>query len=157
VVSVQSLFGFTNTPGQLADGSALVPADLVRQLAGQPGTLFHRLLTDPAGKLLDATELGRFPSRKLTAAIRFRDGVCTNPICHLAAQRCDLDHVVPWPVGPTAAFNLDADCRRDHRAKTHAGFGTAKTGRQTTWTTPTGHRYINEPEPLPVENWPDTG
>jgi hypothetical protein len=157
VVSAQSLFGFTDTPGQLADGSALVPADLVRRLAGQPGTLFHRLLTDPAGNLLDVTEMGRFPSRKLTAAIRYRDGVCTNPICHLAAQRCDLDHVVPWPTGPTAAANLDAACRHDHRGKTHAGYDTTLTGRRTTWTTPTGHQYTNEPDPLPVENWPDTG
>ena len=110
------------------------------------------------GNLLDVAELGRFPSRRLAAAVRFRDGVCTNPICHRAARRCDLDHVVPWPDGPTAAWNLDADCRHDHRGKTHAGFGTAKEGRQTTWTTPTGHRYTNEPDPLPVENWPpDTG
>jgi len=161
VVSVQSLFGFTDTPGQLADRSAPVPAGVIRELAEQPGTLFHRLLTDPAGNLLDVTELGRFPSDRLAAAIRFRDGVCTNPGCHLSAQRCDLDHVVPWPDGPTAGFNLDAKCRRDHRAKTHAGFTTTLTGGQTTWTTPTGHRDVRAPDPLPVEAWapdpPDTG
>ena len=161
VVSVQSLFGFTDTPGQLADRSAPLPAGVIRELAEQPGTLFHRLLTDPAGNLLDVTELGRFPSDRLAAAIRFRDGVCTNPGCHLSAQRCDLDHVVPWPDGPTAGFNLDAKCRRDHRAKTHAGFTTTLTGGQTTWTTPTGHRYVKAPDPLPVEAWPpdphDTG
>jgi len=161
VVSIQSLFGFTDTPGELADGSAHLPADLIRGLAAQPGTLFHRLLTDPAGQLLDVAELGRFPSAKLAAAIRFRDPVCTNPICHTAAARCDLDHVIPWPQGPTAAPNLSPTCRRDHRAKTHAGFGTARTGDQVSWTTPTGHRYTNPADPLPVEPWPpdvaDTG
>jgi len=93
VVSIQSLFGFTDTPGELADGSAHVPASIIRELAGQPGTLFYRLLTDPTGNLLDVTETGRFPSEKLATAVRFRDGVCTNPACHASAGRCDLDHV----------------------------------------------------------------
>ncbi|WP_420123367.1 DUF222 domain-containing protein [Nakamurella sp.] len=157
VVSIQSLFGFSESPGELADRSALVPASLVRELAGHEGTLFYRLLTDPVGNLLDVAELGRFPSRKLTAALRFRDGVCTSPICHLAAQRCDLDHAVPWPQGSTAAGNLGPACRNDHRAKTHGGFGVTMSADGTTWTTPTGHRYRATPDPLPVEEWPDTG
>ena len=64
IISAAALFGFTNTPGQLADRSALIPADTIRDLADQPGTLFHRLLTDDSGNLLDVTELSRFPSRK---------------------------------------------------------------------------------------------
>lgn len=66
-----------------------------------------RPLTDPAGQLLDVAELGRFSSATLAAAIRFRDPVCTNPICHTAAARCDVDHVIPWPQGPTAAPNFE--------------------------------------------------
>jgi len=157
VVSIQSLFGFTETPGELADRSALVPAELIREMAGHQGTLFYRLLTDAGGNLLDVTEMGRFPSRKLTAALRFRDGVCTDPVCHVAAQRCDLDHAVPWPEGHTAAGNLGARCRNDHRAKTHGGFGVTMTADSTTWTTPTGHQYPATTDPLPVEPWPDTG
>lgn len=157
VVSIQSLFGFTDTPGELADRSALVPADLIRELAGHEGTLFYRLLTDPAGNLLDVSEMGRFPSRGLTASLRFRDGGCTNPICHVAAQRCDLDHAVPWPEGPTAATNLGARCRNDHRAKTHGGFAVTMTADATIWTTPTGHRYRATTDPFPVQDWPDTG
>ena len=72
VVSIQSLCGYSNNPGQLIDRSCLVPADTIRDLAAQPGTLFYRLLTDETGNLLDVTEMGRFPSRKLglTAAGR---------------------------------------------------------------------------------------
>jgi len=103
VVSMQSLFGYSNAPGQLADRSALVPADRIRDLAAQPGTLFYRLLTDELGNLLDVTEMGRFPSRKLGAAVRFRGGVCDNPACTVPAARCDLDHMVPVPDGPTTA------------------------------------------------------
>jgi hypothetical protein len=155
VVSAQSLFGYSNTPGQLVDRSSLVPAEVIRELAKQQGTLFYRLLTDAKGNLLDVTEMGRFPSRKLGMAVKFRAGVCQGPTCHVAATRCDLDHLVPVPEGPTAAVNLGPECRGEHRAKTHAGHQAARTGPHTTqWITPTGHLYTAEDPQLPVEEWP---
>ncbi len=156
VVTAASLFGATDTPGELMDRSASVPAGVIRELAHQPGTLFYRLLTDPEGNLLDVTELGRFPSRKLGIAVRFRDGTCTAPSCTVHAAGCDLDHVVPAPQGPTAAVNLKTTCRPDHRAKTYAGHRSARTGPHTSeWTTPTGHRYVTQDQPFLVEDWPD--
>ena len=155
IISAASLFGFTNTPGQLADRSALIPADTIRDLAGKPGTLFHRLVTDTGGNLLQVTELGRFPSKKLALAVTYRDGVCNPDTCHVSATRGDLDHVIPVPEGPTTASNLKARCRKDHRAKTHAGHRTERTGpHTTTWTTPTGHTYTSHDDPLPVEEFP---
>jgi hypothetical protein len=155
VISAASLFGFTNTPGQLADRSALIPADTIRDLAGKPGTLFHRLVTDTGGNLLQVTELGRFPTKKLALAVTYRDGVCNPDTCHVSATRGDLDHVIPVPEGPTTADNLKARCRKDHRAKTHAGHRTERTGpHTTTWTTPTGHTYTSHDDPLPVEEFP---
>ena len=155
VVSAQSLFGYSNTPGQLMDRSSLVPAEVIRELAQQQGTLFYRLLTDEKGNLLDVTEMGRFPSRKLGMAVKYRAGVCQGPTCHVAATRCDLDHLVPVPEGPTAAVNLGPECRGEHRAKTHAGHQAARTGPHTTqWVTPTGHVYTAEDPQLPVEEWP---
>jgi hypothetical protein len=158
VVSIQSLFGFSNTPGQLMDRSALVAADQLRELAQQKGTLFYRLLTDERGQLLDVTEMGRFPSRKLAMSIKFRDATCTGPTCHKAAADCDMDHVIPHPEGATTAINLNDACKPEHRAKTFAGHVAARTGpHTTTWTMPTGHRYTNEDPPLPVEEWPAEG
>jgi len=154
VVSIQSLFGFSDTPGQLMDRSALVAADQIRELAQQKGTLFYRLLTDDKGRLLDVTEMGRFPSKKLAMAIKFRDGMCTGPTCHKAATECDIDHLTPHPEGPTTAKNLNDDCRPEHRAKTFAGHVTARTGpHRTSWTTPTGHTYLKDDPALPVEEW----
>ena len=154
VVSVQSLLGHSETPGQLIDRSGLVPADIVRNLAQQPGTLFYRLLTDEKGNLLDVTEMGRFPSRRLGAAVRFRDATCAGPVCHTSATHSDLDHMQPVPEGPTNADNLTAECRPDHRAKTHAGHQVTRDGPSTTiWTTPTGHSYRNHAPPFPVEKW----
>jgi hypothetical protein len=156
IVTAQSLLGLTDTPGQLLDRSALVPAATIRALAQQPGTLFHRLLTDDSGNLLAVTELGRFPSRKLGLAVRFRDGVCIGPTCHTPATRSDLDHIIPVPGGPTSATNLGSECRTEHRAKTHAGHHVTRMDQNTTeWTTPTGHTYLNRNQPLPVDTWPD--
>ena len=56
VVPLQSLLGVDDTPGELADRSASVPAPLARQIAARPGTLFYRLLTDARGNLLDVTQ-----------------------------------------------------------------------------------------------------
>jgi hypothetical protein len=155
VITAQSLFGFSNTPGQLMDRSTLIAANRVRELAQQPGTLFQRLLTDDNGNLLDVTELGRFPSRKLALAVKFRDGTCTGPTCTTPAIRCDIDHVIPVPDGPTTASNLNDNCRHEHRAKTHAGHQSARTSPHTTeWTTPTGHKYTSTDTPFPTEQWP---
>ena len=137
------------------DRSAPVPANRIRELAHQPGTLFYRLLTDDNGNLLDVTELGRFPSRKLAIAVKFRDGTCTGPTCTTPATRCDIDHLIPVPDGQTTASNLNDKCRHEHRAKTHAGHQTARTGPHTTeWTTPTGHTYPTTDTPFPTEQWP---
>ena len=156
VITAQSLFGHTNTPGQLMDRSAAVGADQIRQLAHHKGTLFYRLITDNTGNLLDVTELGRFPSRKLGLAVKFRDGTCTAPTCTTPATRTDIDHLIPVPEGPTTSDNLDNKCRHDHRAKTHAGHQSVRTGPHTTeWTTPTGHTYQTTDMPFPTEKWPD--
>jgi hypothetical protein len=91
----------------------------VRELASEPGTLFHRLLTDPAGRNLDVTELGRFPSDRLRLAIQARDGTCAFATCSRPADLCDLDHRIAHPGGPTRGDNLQPLCRRHHRLKSH--------------------------------------
>lgn len=93
-------------------------------------------LVDPAGDL----ETGAYrPGERLAALVRARDGRCRFPGCCVAARFCDLDHVRPWPEGPTSAANLLCLCRRHHRVKQSAGWslrlapdGTA------TWTGPMG-------------------
>jgi hypothetical protein len=136
--------------------SAAVPSETVRESARQPRALFYRLLTDAGGDLLAVTELRRFPSRKLGATVRWREGVCDNPICTVPGPRCDPDHLVPSHRGATAACNLGPKRRNGHRAKTPAGHQSARTGPHITrWQTPTGHVYDSPDDPLPVENWPD--
>lgn len=123
-VPITTLVGLDDTPGEAIDGSFSLPSDMVRELAAEPGTLFYRLLTDPLGRLLDVTEVGRFPSRKLRTAVDIRDGTCAFPTCNVPAANGDADHVIPSPRGPTSADNLRHLCRRHHRIKT---FGIVET------------------------------
>ena len=82
------------------------------------------------------------PSAKLAAFIRARDVFCRFPGCDVPAERCDIDHVVPWPYGPTHASNMNCKCRTHHVGKT---FWEGWQDRQlpdgtVIWTDPTGSR-----------------
>ena len=73
-----------------------------------------------------ATDLGAEggyqPSRKLTEFIACRDLTCRWPGCNIPAGRCDIDHSVPWPYGPTHPSNTKLYCRIHHLIKTfHCG------------------------------------
>ena len=121
LVPVTSLAGLDNEPGTSFDGQFALPAPMVRELDAEPGTLFYRVFTDPLGRILDVTELGRFPSRRLKTAVDIRDGTCRFATCSRPATACDDDHQIPHPRGPTSGANIRSLCRRHHRMKTHLG------------------------------------
>ncbi len=62
------------------------------------------------------------PPAGLVALVKARDGRCRFPGCSISARFCDLDHVRPWPAGPTTAGNLVCLCRRHHRIKQRPGW-----------------------------------
>ena len=156
VVPLSSLLGVNDTPGQLADRSSAVPADVLRatiaDALGSEGdeVLFTRLLTDDGGRLLDTTELGRFPSRRLAEAVALRAGTCRFPTCTVPADQCDLDHRDPWPRGRTRAADLDPGCRRHHRGKTFAWLAPVRDRDAVDWTLPDDRTYRCLDEPLPT-------
>jgi hypothetical protein len=157
VVPLASLLGATDAPGELADRSGFLPGETLRDqiaetLDAHPHdeVLFTRLLTDNAGRLLDATELGRHPSARLAQAIKIRAGTCRHPTCTVPADRCDLDHHQPWPNGPTSATNMDPLCRRHHRAKTFAWLATLRDHDGVDWTMPDAEHYRCVDDPLPT-------
>ena len=49
------------------------------------------------------------PTVEIADFVRARDPVCTFPGCAVPASRCDLDHTIPHPRGPTSVQNLDPD------------------------------------------------
>lgn len=116
------------------------------------GGTWRRLVTDPlSGAVLDVGTTRYRPPPALDRHVRLRDGTCRRPGCTTVADHCDLDHTVPHgdAGGRTSHDNLGALCRRDHVLKTHAGFRLVQEAPGTfAWTTPTGHRYRQEAEPV---------
>ena len=138
-IPATSLAGLSDEPGISTDGQWALPASVVRELATHPGTLFHRVITDPAGHVLDVTKLGRFAPADLELGIEVRDGVCQFPTCIRPAAQCDKDHRIPWPNGPTNGHNMWSLCRRHHRMKTAGIFTTdLDENSQPTWRLPSG-------------------
>jgi len=92
----------------------------IEAILADPDTVFRRLVVDPdTGWLLDAGAATYQPGRHLARTVRKRDLHCRFPGCATAARFCDLDHVIPFPVGLTVLRNLACLCRRHHRLKTH--------------------------------------
>jgi hypothetical protein len=157
VVPLASLLGASDAPAELADRSGLIPGEMLReQIAeaidsdSQDELLFTRLLTDDGGRLLDTTELGRYPSARLAQAIKIRAGTCRFPTCTVPADRCDLDHHEPIPGGVTSATNMDPFCRRHHRGKTFAWLACVRDDYGVDWTMPDAEHYRCVDDPLPT-------
>lgn len=106
----------------------------------------RKLVQDPVGQVVDLGATGYRPSAALDREVRTRDERCRFPGCSMRAQRCDLDHVIRFPEGPTDERNLHALCRHHHRLKHLTGW-TVRMDRRAvcTWTTPTGIRYVTRP------------
>jgi hypothetical protein len=52
---------------------------------------------------------------RLRRYLQARDRTCVFPGCH--RRITDVDHRIPWPLGPTAHWNLQLLCRHHHRGK----------------------------------------
>ncbi|MDT5334515.1 MAG: hypothetical protein QOD90_20 [Mycobacterium sp.] len=95
-------------------------------------------------------EPGYRPSVALAEFVRFRDLHCRFPGCDVPAARCDIDHTIPWPAGPTHPSNTKCLCRKNHLLKTfYVGPGGWR-DRQlpdgtVVWTAPTGQTYTTKP------------
>jgi hypothetical protein len=90
------------------------------------------------------------PSRALADFVRCRDLTCRWPGCDKPAYDCDIDHTVPWPVGPTHASNTKCYCRFHHLLKTfYCGVGGWREQQlpdaTLILTAPTGHTYATKP------------
>ena len=143
-VRAETALGLADEPGHLA-GHGPVPAGMARRLAGHGD--WRRVLTDPVtGVVVDLGRTAYTPTAALADLVRTRDATWRFPGCRQPAHRCDLDHVLPWPAGPTTAANLAALCRHHHRLK-HQSRWTVRPGPagDLTWTSPTGHEYTTAP------------
>lgn len=171
VVSAETLCGTDEVPAELA-GYGPLTAGTARMLAGQPdSSVWRRIVTDPLSGIVTDCGTERYvPPPDLADLVRARDRLCHAPGCRQPAARCDLDHVLNSPVGPsprpdpsgaTADWNLGPLCRTHHTCKAKPGWQVnSPTPGEFDWTTPTGHTYRTvaspplEPPPFEGQPWP---
>jgi hypothetical protein len=94
--------------------------------------------------ITDTAEPQHDPSARLSRLIDLRDVRCAGPGC--GSTRTHRDHHVPYPEGPTAAWNLGLLSQRCHAAKHHGWTLVRHPDGSTTWTSPLGRTY-NRPSP----------
>ena len=85
----------------------------------------------------------RLPAR-LRRLLVVRAPRCEWPGCGARAVRCDLDHDLAWPDGPTCGCNLGPLCRRHHRTK-QTGWTKTRTAAGVRWTSPAGRTWTSPP------------
>jgi hypothetical protein len=121
-----------------------LPAEAVRQLAA--GAKLR-----PVMQPKDCPPEPQYrPSTALADFIRCRDLTCWFPGCDRPAEFCDIDHTIPWPLGPTYPSNLKLLCRIHHLPKVFYIGPNGWQDRQLPdgtiiWTSRTGHTYTTKP------------
>jgi hypothetical protein len=133
--------GTSQTPGSMIASDALIPAELITELARSAKL---RPLTHPRDT---PPEAGYTPSQALADFVRCRDLTCRFPGCDKPAVRCDLDHTIPYrDGGPTHASNLKSLCRLHHLIKTFWRWRDQQLPDGTLiWTAPSGQTYVTTP------------
>ncbi|KUH87614.1 MULTISPECIES: HNH endonuclease signature motif containing protein [unclassified Mycobacterium] len=139
-----TLDGTSDKPGYLP-GFGVLPAESVRGIA--KNAQLKPVVLPRADAVADN---GYRPSAGLTDFLRWRDLTCRWPGCDKPVQRCDVDHTVPWPYGPTHPSNTKHYCRTHHLVKTFLCGTGGWSDRQLPdgsieLIAPTGHLWRTEP------------
>ena len=95
-VPIQTLMGVSDDPGCLSGGT-VVPATLARMIARQPGSTWHRMLTDEAGRCVEVSTRSYSPTHAIWNDVVARWWTCFRAGCDRPATDCQLDHRVPFP------------------------------------------------------------
>ena len=144
-VPVDVLAGAAPGFAESTDRGWAVPAQWIADVVATGSTFWHRIITDPVtDDVLSHEYAGRFAPDTLDLALQFLHGVCQAPGCMVPAGRCDMDHRIAHPDGPTTGDNMGPLCRRHHNLKSHHLLH---------WSTSPPQP---PPEPLVIEIYPPT-
>ncbi|MGF2946282.1 DUF222 domain-containing protein [Mycobacterium sp. Lab-001] len=129
-------------PAALIAGGAVLPAPVLAELIRRGAQV--RPVRHPGD---GPPEPGYRPSAALQRFIRCRDLTCRFPGCDRPAEFTEIDHTIPYPLGPTHPSNLKCLCTKHHLLKT---FWTGWRDRQhpdgvIVWTSPSEREYITRP------------
>ncbi len=99
---------------QLAQGSAVTPGSLLRWM---DEATFERIVFGP-NKRAECSVTSRFFTGATRRAIEVRDLQCQHEFCDLPAERCQIDHIVPYSQGGlTEQGNGQVLCGRHNRMR----------------------------------------
>lgn len=93
------LVDYPTLPGrvcELANGTVITPGQLVPWLTE---TDFERVVFDGLSRVIDVGPRRRLFTGATRRAVEVRDRFCTGLGCDEPADRCDIDHVVPYAAG----------------------------------------------------------
>ena len=125
---------------------SLLPADVVALLNDPDVTIRLARSDSVTGAIRWQDPQTYRPGARTARAVRSRDGTCRFPGCGTTARRCQLDHVIRHPDGPTTVTNLQTLCATHHGFKHHAGWHVTMDERGLcTWTAPDGRTHTTRP------------
>ena len=100
---------------QLGRGTAVAPGSLLPWLAEAE---LERVVFDGPDRVLGVGAKRRFFTGADRRAVEVRDRECTSEFCDVPAERCEVDHVVPFADGgPTVAENGRLACGSHNRCR----------------------------------------
>jgi hypothetical protein len=132
------------------EGMIPIPLAVAKELAGSSAG-WTRVLTHPGtGMVLSVGREHYRPPPALAKLARWRADRCMGPGCGMPASRCEVDHNIDWAkLGETALNNLAPLCKGHHIVRHHTDWTIEQvegSGGAIRWTSPTGRRYLVEPE-----------
>ena len=144
-VTPEALFGLTDTPAEIP-GVSPVPIECVRAMVRDAKIRWLTICAD-TGRLLDLNpKTWRIPPN-VQAFADTTYVTSVGPYSTVPAARCDGEHVIRHPDGPTDISNIVPMDRGWHRPKTHVPLMQVKRrpdGR-IVWTTPLGQTVLVDP------------
>ncbi len=117
LVGYETLFGRIS---QIEGGPVVSPGALLPWLEGAD---FERIVFAP-GTRIECSKKARFFTGATRRAIEVRDQCCTHPFCEAPAERCQIDHIIPFAKGgETTQENGQVLCGFHNRLKNHGSLG----------------------------------
>jgi hypothetical protein len=111
LIDYPTLFGRIS---QLEQGSVVTPGSLLSWL---DTATFERIIFGPK-KRAECSVTSRFFTGATRRAIEVRDLECQHEFCDLSAEKCQIDHIVPYSEGgPTEQGNGQVLCDRHNRMR----------------------------------------
>lgn len=155
VVTIPVLSLLDDDLAQMADapvveGIGPIPLSRARELCGGDSS-WMRVLTHPeTGMVLSVGREQYRPPAALRKLTKWRADRCMAPGCGVPASRCQIDHNTAWEDGgETSLQNHAPFCQGHHIVKHRGGWEVRQiegSGGAIEWTSPTGRRYIVQPE-----------